>query len=87
MSLLKKIQKLDIKKRKLIFWIIVTVLASLLFLLWLKITILRLEKLGEQKPFEDFELPQFEIPQIEIPTFSVPTITTPTLNLPTLPTQ
>jgi len=87
MSLLKKIQKLDIKKRKLIFWIIVTVLASLLFLLWLKITILRLEKLGEQKPFEDFELPQFEIPQIEIPTFPVSTVTSPIPGLPSLPTQ
>ena len=87
MSLLKKVQKLDVRKRKLIFWIIVVILASLLFLLWIKITAFRLERLREQKVFEDFKLPQFEIPQIEIPTFSVPTIETPTPALPSLPTQ
>lgn len=86
MNFLKKVQKLDIKTRKLIFWIIIIVIATLLFLVWVKIAIHRLERLKTQEIFEDLKLPQFEIPKIEIPTFSVPTITTPTL-LPPPPPQ
>ena len=74
MKILKKVQNLDIKKRKVIFWIIVFFLAIILFFLWVKVTTLRLERLKGQKLFEGIEPPKIEIPEIKIPTLPTPTL-------------
>jgi hypothetical protein len=72
MKFLEKIRKLDLKKRKIIFWVVMIILGTLFFLLWIRITSLRLKNIQPNEFLKTIEPPRFEIPKIEIPT--IPTL-------------
>ena len=89
MKTLEKIQKLDKKKRKIIYWLIMTIIALILFGIWIKLTQIHLQRLRDQRLFEKIEFPKIQMPTFQIPVLSVPTeIFLPTPNIPTsVPTQ
>lgn len=74
MRSLKNLQKLELGKRKVIFWILVVLVAILLFFVWLRLTIPRFKNIGEDNFFDSVkEPPEINIPEIEFP--SIPTST------------
>lgn len=77
----KKVQNLDVRIRKLIFWTIIILLGIGLFFVWVRLVAIRISQM--QNVFPRVEMPKIEIPQIEIPTIIFPT----QLIEPTIPIQ
>lgn len=61
MNFLKKIQNLPLPKRKMVFWIILCLVAISAFSFWLIKTRQKLESFGQEEFFENIELPLKEI--------------------------
>ena len=72
MKFLKNLQKLELRKRKIIYWILVILVSVLLFFVWLRLTIPRFRDIGKDNFFDSVkEPPEIEMLEIEIP--SIPT--------------
>jgi len=64
MRFLEKIQRLPEKKRKVILWSIVTVLAVSLLFWWLNSFQNRVKGFQKEELIEELNLPEIEIPQM-----------------------
>jgi hypothetical protein len=67
MNFLNKIRSLPEKKRKLILWVTVIVIALILLVIWIKFSKQRIESFNMEEFKEGLELPSLEGP--ELPSF------------------
>jgi hypothetical protein len=67
MNFLNKIRSLPEKKRKLILWVTVIVIALILLVIWIKFSKQRIESFNMEEFKEGLELPSIERP--ELPSF------------------
>jgi len=70
MTFLKKLQEQPKTVRKIIFWVIVIILAITFLFTWLGSTKTRIETAKQEKIFDQFKPPNFEsVPKVEVPKF------------------
>ncbi len=79
MSFFKKIQNLPEKKRKIILWLIVTIVGLILFGFWVENLQQKLKMFEGKRLKEEFRLPSLqeklkEMPKIELPEIEMPKI-------------
>jgi len=63
---LAKIRNLPLYQRKIIFWIIISLIAILAFSFWLKTTKQKLKEFGKKEFLKEIKLPPFEEGGFEI---------------------